>query len=359
MAVAAVTLGMALPLLSNLYEQPFFLWVSLVSAIGVGSVAVLAPFRARTPLRRKLFFLGVAASVVAAQAVHLYQVHGSPSLWEASPQSLAIFREMFHIVLYGFLAIAATRLLQFEIGWPALTITGLAYAVTVGIVDETVQWLHAFRVGDIRDVALNGVSACAGLIYQASLWPAPPGRRTTPIAKWLVLACLGAAPLLFAEFYLRTQTGHLICNDDANCFNSHFTEGSLESLAKERQDRWTGLAPGSLTEENQIPVFWRLEDYYLTEARAHLRLANGTAAQGNLRSACLEMEVLSTYYHPSLRGLGARPEALPCPDTAGGGRSQAFRHLDTEAHPGRWRAVAAAVALALSVVGVVISQRRN
>ena len=363
MAVATVLLGMALPLLRNLYEQPFFLWVSLVSVFAAGAFAVRAPIRARTPLRRKLFFLGLAASIVASQIVHLYHDHGSPSLWEGSPETLVFFRELVHIVEYGFLAAAATWLLQFEIGRPALTITGLAYAFTVGIADETVQWLHAFRVGDIRDVVLNGLSACAGLAYQASFWSARPApsqvRRTT--ARWLVLAFLAPSPLLFTEFYLRTQTGHLICDDNSNCFSSHFTEGSLESLARERLDRWAGLSPGSLTAENETPVLWRLEDYFLTEARAHLRLANDGVNRFDLQSACVEMKILNTYYRPSLPGLGVRPEALSCPadgDVAGGVRSRAFGHLDTAAHPGRWRAVAAAVALALAGVGAVISQRR-
>jgi hypothetical protein len=174
----------------------------------------------------------------------------------------------------------------------------------------------------------------------------------------VVLGLLFTSPLFFVEFYLRTQTGHRICDEKGPCFTSHFTESELRALARDRMERWQGVAPGSLTGENEEPVFWRREDYFLTEARAHLRLANHAAASGNPRVACIEMTVLTTHYAPSLHGLAAAPERLSCAEEElGGGESRAFQHLDTGARPFVFRASAAAAALVLLALGAAVSRR--
>ncbi len=102
-------MGMALPLIRYLYDRPGFLWVSMASAAAVGLLLVVAPVRARVSLRRKVLFSGLAAGLALAQVVSVYLDFGAPPLWTAGPEILAVFREMVHILLYGFLAFAASR----------------------------------------------------------------------------------------------------------------------------------------------------------------------------------------------------------------------------------------------------------
>lgn len=185
MAAAVIGIGLSLPLARHLYEQPLFLWISLASATTLGILLIIAPLRAQSPAKRKLIFFGLVAAVTAFQVIRLYLDRGSPPLLTASPETLAFFRELVHIVEYGLLAFVAARLLEKDISAWLLYLTALAYALVVGTADETMQWLHAFRVGDWRDVITNGVSAASGLFYHAGLSPSPP-RRVSPAENgWL------------------------------------------------------------------------------------------------------------------------------------------------------------------------------
>ena len=58
-------------------------------------------------------------------------------------------------------------------------------AFMVGILDEGLQWLVPARVGELRDIMLNGVSIACGLVFSLGLQPVVgeqwmpdrPGRR--------------------------------------------------------------------------------------------------------------------------------------------------------------------------------------
>ena len=71
-------------------------------------------------------------------------------------------------------------------GGAVLYLAALLYVFIVGMEDETVQWHHAFRVGDLRDVRLNAVCGTMGLLYLAGLGSTPPA-RITRAARGLVL----------------------------------------------------------------------------------------------------------------------------------------------------------------------------
>jgi hypothetical protein len=223
----------------------------------------------------------------------------------------------------------------------------------VGIADETVQWLHAFRVGDLRDALTNGVSASLGLLYMAGLRPALR-RPTTAAGRWLAALLLALTPITFVEFYLRTQTGHWICDGRQNCFISNYPSSELSALAAERASLWSASAPGSLAKDN--PKFWKREDYFLTEARAHFRLANEAASAEEWRAACGELHILVTRFAAATSGLGVRPQDYPCRGEPENFRSRAFHHLDTEVEPAKWRVVAALVGLVLAALGTMLSR---
>jgi hypothetical protein len=356
MAAVVIAIGISLPLVRHIYERPIFLWVSLVSAISVGVLLIVTPFRAKTSRKRKLVFFGLVAVIMTAQVIRIYLDRGSPYLLIASPEVLAFFRELVHIVEYGVLALLAARLLSKEIGGFLLYLTVLAYTFIVGVADETVQWLHAFRVGDLRDVMTNGVSAWLGLLYAAGLVTAPLQRSTTA-GRWLAAILLAFSPVLFAEFYLRTQTGHIICDERQNCFLSNFTSSELHALEEERADRWASAPAGSLAASDE-PTLWAWEDYFLTEARAHFRLANEAAAAEDWITACGELHILTTRFAPATPVLGARPQDYPCQGVPEGFESRVFHHLDTEAEPATWRAWAALAGLVLMALSAILSRPR-
>jgi hypothetical protein len=264
----------------------------------------------------------------------------------ASPEVLAFFRELVHIVEYGCLAFLAARLLEGEIGGWLLYFTVLAYALIVGTADEMLQWLHAFRVGDPRDVITNGVSASSGLLYHAGLSSVMP-RRSTTRGRRLATTLLALSPLIVTEFYLQTQRGHRICDRSRVCFLSNFSEVELAAQAAERRVRWADIPVGALSAEE--PRLWALEDYFLTEARAHFRIAVDAANVDDWETACAELHILKTRFSPSIPAIGVRLQDYPCRREPENFDSRVFNHLASDVRPARWRALAALAGLALAL----------
>ncbi len=120
----------------------------------------------------------------------------------------------------------------------------------------------------------------------------------------------------------------------------------------DRTERWKLVSPGTLAAAAVEPRFWAFEDYFLTEARAHFRLANEAAAGGDWGTACPEIQFLVDFYSPSVPVMGVRPKDYNCPDEARGFRSRAFNHLDTHAPQGRWRFLAVLASLVLAGIGL-------
>jgi hypothetical protein len=173
---------------------------------------------------------------------------------------------------------------------------------------------------------------------------------------------LAVLPLLYVEFYLRTQTGHSICDPNDNCFTSNFSSEELASIAGDRTERWQLVSPGELAGRAVEPRFWAFEDYFLTEARAHFRMANEAATAGDWDTACPEIQFLVDFYPPSIRAMGVRPHDYNCPSQVRGFRSQAFGHLDTHAPRLIWRILAVLTSLVVSMAawtrGKYLTQRR-
>lgn len=356
MAIAALVLAMALPLVRHIYDQPVFLWVSMACALIAAAWLIAAPIRAKTAVKRKLLYVGLAGLLSVVLAVRLYHDYGYPSLWETNPQILAFFRELVHIVEYGFLAYMASRLLQSHIGGPLLYLTSLAYASMVGLADETVQWLHAFRVGELRDIGSNVISACIGLLYRAGLSPAPRA-FVSPAGMALAVALVLPLPVLCVEYHLLTQTGHEICDESENCFYSRFTAPELEAVGVKRAEQWAGLPFGSLASPE--PAFWAWEDYYLTEARARFRIANRASAAGDTRAGCGNLRILTSFYDQAIGVLGVRPQDYPCEETIEGFRSHSFSRLNRKSDPLTLRFLGAVVGLALAGLVVRLSRLRR
>lgn len=215
--------------------------------------------------------------------------------------------ERVHILEYGLLALLFYWALRPAAGATALLLAGVA-AAAVGVVDETVQWLVATRVGEVRDVLLNWAAVGTGLVAAVSLTPptsrAGPDptrvRRTTGLmlAGWVVL-CAFAFDL--------THLGHRIEDREAGlAFLSWVDEERLRDLAAERARRWAKRPPRELS-----PL--ALEDYFLTAGTAHVQARNRALTRGQAVRAWQEQRILERWYAPVLeqRGLtSGRPLGL-------------------------------------------------
>ena len=106
-------------------------------------------------------------------------------------------------------------------------------AFMVGILDEGLQWLVPARVGELRDIMLNGVSIACGLVFSLGLQPVVgeqwmpdrPGRRA--------LALFAAAGIvMLAAFFHAVHLGHEIDDPLAGVFLSRYSAEEL--LARRR-----------------------------------------------------------------------------------------------------------------------------
>lgn len=225
--------------------------------------------------------------------------------------------ERVHILEYGLLALLFYWALRPAAGATALLLAGVA-AATVGVVDETVQWLVPTRVGEIRDVLLNWAAVGTGLVAAVSLMPpdsrAGPDPTRARRATGLVLA--GSVVLCAVAFDL-THLGHRIEDrEEGIAFLSWVDEERLRKLADDRARRWAERPPGALS-----PL--SLEDYFLTAGTTHVRVRNQALTSGRVVRAWKEQRILERWYAPvlELRGLASgRPL-----DLAPRGRAQLRR----------------------------------
>ena len=81
------------------------------------------------------------------------------SCYVAAFYLLNIPAEKVHLVQYGILAWLVTEALAGRFAGWQLHLAALIIVVIAGVGDELVQWIRPNRVGDVRDIGLNTVSA--------------------------------------------------------------------------------------------------------------------------------------------------------------------------------------------------------
>ncbi len=272
----------------------------------LAAAAVLAWRRIRT---RRLLRLGgclLAGALIALQVMGFARDRADVSAVER-----------VHILEYGLLALLFYWALPPTAGVAALVLAGLATAI-VGIVDETVQWLVASRVGEMRDILLNWAAAGSGLVGAVSLWP--PGDRTGPpdgdatrsSASRRGSAAVGLLAagwvLLSAFFFDLAHLGHRIVDREEGLVFRAWVHGDrLRELSADRERRWARRPPGR-------PAPLALEDYFLTAGVGHVQARNEALAQGRPARAWREQRILERWYSAVLdiRGISSgRPFDLP------------------------------------------------
>ena len=97
-------------------------------------------------------------------------------LWIAIPliaTMIVIFtlerpEERIHFIEYGVLGILVLRAMD-NPSWRQMSIA-FVFVLLVGTVDEGIQWLLPSRVGDIRDIIMNGAGGALGIWVERFLY---------------------------------------------------------------------------------------------------------------------------------------------------------------------------------------------
>lgn len=291
----------------------------VAAAIVCAVLATLAWGLAAVRTRRRLRY-GLMAAGVAGGAAYAFGTRtGNPDV---------DLVELFHFVEYGALA-----LLFYRVWRPRDDLRALVYpwlsVMTAGLADEAFQWFIPDRVGELRDVLLNGAAGLCGLLFGAGL--DPPERAGAMVSRRGRLALAGASAsvtLLTALFVWTIHVGFEIRDADAGAFRSLFRAEELLRAAADRAARW-GVAPPATPPP---PVSG--EDRYLAEALWHIEHRNEATAAGDVPVAWQENLILERYFAPVLDLPALRARWPPEQRADAGARARvARRPYVSEAHP--------------------------
>jgi hypothetical protein len=256
--------------------------------------------------------------------------------------------EAFHFVEYS----ALTLLFAWALTGPAGEWAWLwaAYAaLLVGALDEWTQWFVPGRTGEIRDVAINGISVTCGLLLARALDLGGGARRRARTRAWPLAAGAAAVLVVVAGFFASAHLGYELRDAETGPFMSYRTREGLADVSAARARAWGSRGPEPQGQFSR-------EDQYLSEALWHVRRRNEAMEDGDMAAAWRENRILEKYFGPVLRipTPDGRGHALSGEQVAGlaSGRVDAARGrsdanpitIHTWPRPGYWAAVVAAAA---------------
>jgi hypothetical protein len=250
---------------------------AVLSAISAALIVVAVQIR--TNRRRRFSLVAFAVGIAAAYF----------SAFRTGNVEVDVV-EAFHFVEYGALAILFHHAWR-HYGDARRFVLPIVVGVAVGVLDESLQWFLASRVGEAHDVMMDLVAATCGLLVAVALDPPLESRWRWDIAatRHVVVVC-AAVLVLFAAFFNAVHVGYEISDPEIGVFRSRYRAEALQWMAEERGRRWTrGLPAGSR---------FSREDQYLTEALWHVRARNEAVRAGDALTAWRENRILEKFYAP-------------------------------------------------------------
>jgi VanZ family protein len=253
---------------------------AVLLAVAGAVVAAVVRIRERRARRYGAIALGLAIAVIYARAT-------------ATGNANVDLVERVHFVEYGLLALLFFRVWRERGDLSTLALPALA-CIVVAFVDEWFQWFVPGRVGEIRDVALDGVAIASGLLCALGLDPPRRLVPRLPPRPAITMAALSSAAILIAALFIGViHVGHEI-SLGSSTLRSRFTRVELEELARERTERWTREgAPTALRRLSR-------EDQYLAEGIWHVQRRNEAAGAGDVLAAWRENSILERLFAPVL-----------------------------------------------------------
>lgn len=299
--------------------RPRVWWVPFVVAIVVSAVLVLsAPFVGRIRGQLRAAFPGqfvtivggtIAVAILAALAVALARIRDRRALRYAllalslalgaayayvirtgNPEVDAV--EQFHFVSYGLVTLLFYRAWR-PLDDGAVYVLPVLSALIVGTVDEWFQWFIPNRIGELRDVFLNGAAIATGLLFSLGL--DPPGRfqpAAGAYSRRRIRYVLAATIVVLAAFVSIVHLGYTV-RDGERAFKTIYSAAELDELAAERAARWRTDPPIVLKRLSA-------EDQYMSEGLWHVQRRNRAWEAGDVTTAVQENRILERFFSPVL-----------------------------------------------------------
>jgi len=286
---AAPVIGQIRGALQDALPGQYRLILASIVALAVGAGVGLSVVR----IRRRVFGYGLIALAIGIGVFY--------AAMTATGNANVDAVERFHFVEYGLLTVLFQRAWSGRGGWPSWLLPFLAVFI-VGTLDEAIQWFVPVRVGEWRDVLLNGVAITCGLLFGVALHPPrhvrlqsdqrdPRSVRLQPdrLVPWLA----ALAVLTFGAFFYAVHLGHEIRDPAIGSFRSRYDANELLALAADRTQRWTSNPPTTLSRFSR-------EDQYLAEALWHIQRRNEMDGEGGLWTTWKENLILERHFAPVL-----------------------------------------------------------
>ena len=359
-AAVAVALVLSAPFIGEIrrailtrFPNHFVAIVGGVVALAVGAAVVTALRRIRG---RKALRFGAIAAALAAAGLYTFLTR------TGDPQVDAV--ERFHFVQYGLITFLFYRAWR-PAGDISVFVLPVLAGLLVGTVEEWFQWFIPARVGDVRDVLLNGIAIACGLVFSAALEPPRLTAALGPAAQRRIGAFAAVVVLAFGGFFDSVHVGHAIAGTGWT-FRSCYTGAGLDRLAADRTERWRGVHIGR-------PARLSAEDQYMTEGLWHVQRRNLAWTANDAFTAWNENLILERYFAPVLdtgsyvSRTGHRWSPGHRGDAEARYRALAPGVYESQAHPGMivawparvyWTLVAAA-ALLLALPAILHRTRRS
>lgn len=249
-------------------------------AILVQLVVAMISIRSRRPVRYAIIALALALGI----GYSLITRSGVPDVDAV---------EHVHFVEYGVITMLFYGAWR-ENGDASTFLLPVLAGLLVGTLDEWVQWFVPVRVGEMRDVVLNLIAICCGLLVGGAILPPPAfSKKLRPESVMSVAITGTVAVLVIASFIHVVHLGYLVTAEHIGAFKSHYTDDQLEALARDRADRWRTNPPTAFRRFSQ-------EDQYMDEGFWHIRRRNEHWTAGNVISAWDENLILERFFAPVL-----------------------------------------------------------
>jgi VanZ family protein len=259
-------------------------FVRIISAIVLLSVVVgVGAALARIRDRRAPRYGGLALAIAMAATYAFVTRTGDP-------QVNAV--QSFHFVEYGLVTVLFCAAWRPAGDASALVLPALA-GILVGTIEEWFQWFIPVRVGEVRDVFLNGVAIACGLIFSAAVHPPSRAHMALTGAALRRIGAFGAVVLIvFGGFFQSVHLGYEVATAEWS-FRSGYTGAALDRLSADRAARWRGAVVGR-------PPRLSAEDQYMTEGHWHVARRNEAWAEGDVARAWNENAILERFFAPVL-----------------------------------------------------------
>jgi VanZ family protein len=202
-------------------------------AVGVATGAALGAAVIRIRDRRLLRYGLIVLALVTAVTYSIRSQLGNPV-------SDAV--ERFHFVEYGVITFLFYRAWRPLDDGGVLTLPILA-GLIVGTLEEWFQWFIPARIGEVRDVLLNGAAIVSGLLFSLAIdpparWNLRCGRRSLLQIAHLAIA----GSIVFACFLDSVHLGYEIRDPEIGVFRSIYSAADLDRLlhVQARNNAWEG-----------------------------------------------------------------------------------------------------------------------